>query len=303
MFIKEAAHGLDITDLAVTSKYTITVSSDGYVKMWDGKYGLIKEELINSNGIHHIAAFEELSMLLLSFGCFDGSIVFYCFNEKINFQRLNLSIDFSRKNLVPGFFKDPESKQHFLVVTGVNGSNVYTVQELDIQFYGSLNLKTCSLPISLSVNDNKAAIGYLDGDVEIYDLPSCKLIYKIDGAGAVRLVKFAPDSLVLAIARDQPVFGIVQLYEINGNLIGELIIDTAHRYTHNGWITGVSFKADQLVTIGFDNVIRIWRNTTLEKTIQIGDLSADINAASGIEFNEVGFCVINFDRAIRWYIK
>ena len=89
------AHKLDILGVAITNKYTISISSDGYAHFWDNKQDevhnpkqFVKSDFINKIGIHHIATYENVlagsttKVTLLAFACFDGSIIFkYYLND------------------------------------------------------------------------------------------------------------------------------------------------------------------------------------------------------------------------------
>ena len=89
------AHKLDILGVAITDKFTVSVSSDGYAKFWDNKQDevhlpkeFVQLVFIDKSGIHAVAAYENvlpsstLKVTLLAFACFNGSIIFrYYIND------------------------------------------------------------------------------------------------------------------------------------------------------------------------------------------------------------------------------
>ena len=89
------AHKLDILGVAITNKFTVSVSSDGYAKFWDNKQDevhlpkeFVQLVFIDKSGIHAVAVYENvlpsstLKVTLLAFACFNGSIIFrYYIND------------------------------------------------------------------------------------------------------------------------------------------------------------------------------------------------------------------------------
>lgn len=248
------AHKLDILDLVITNKYTITVSSDGYANFWDNKQAevhspekFVVKKLINKIGIHHIAVYEnklpesKVKVVLLAFASFDGSISVYSFvNDDIStFSQIDTSKVLTASFWCPGFYKDPENKEDNFIVTLVNGStSVYSLKiessenSIDISvsfdFIGVLNANgfDSSFPNSLGISpttDKKVAIGYTNGDVLLYDLKVLKPVYTFhstdlqessNSSSIPRVVVFSPGGNILAVARDNQSSGTITLYDV-----------------------------------------------------------------------------------------
>ncbi|KAI3404964.1 SKI8 [Candida oxycetoniae] len=210
------AHKSDIYGVEITSKYTISISSDGYAKFWDNKKDevhqptdFVQSLFINASGIHHLSVYENkipsstVQVTILAFACFNGEIFFkYYING--DFARIKDIAFKLEKCWIPGFYVDPENKQDFFLVTKMNGvTEVYTLsieskeeeeeeEEVSIKFekYGDLGGSTTtgssrswpssSFSNSLSVNqteNKKCAVGHMNGNVLLYDFQTLKLVY------------------------------------------------------------------------------------------------------------------------------
>ncbi|CAK9441431.1 uncharacterized protein LODBEIA_P52990 [Lodderomyces beijingensis] len=199
------AHRSDIFGVAITPKYTITVSSDGYAKFWDNKQDeltkandiIVRSVFVDKSGIHHLAVYENRlpsstkKVTIVAFACFNGSIYFKYFvdDDFATMQDVGFKLE---QSWVPGFYVDPENKQDFFLVNKMNGATaVYLLKVTDesaddavtIKFekYGDLEGNSGgSFPISLAVNqteNRKCAVGYIDGSVLLYDFQTSKLVY------------------------------------------------------------------------------------------------------------------------------
>lgn len=201
------AHELDILGVAMTDKYTISVSSDGYAAFWDNKKDEVHnpsdsvvKKFINELGIHHIAAYENIppeltqKVVLLAFACFDGSIKFYYYtNEDLEtFQELDTGSTFKSSFWTPGFYKDPKSKQDMFISTKANGlAAVYGLNIKDVEgtieitvsdLLGELHVtvNNAAFPNSLGVSkasDGLVAVGYTSGDVAVFTLHGLKALF------------------------------------------------------------------------------------------------------------------------------
>ncbi|RLV96664.1 Antiviral protein SKI8 [Spathaspora sp. JA1] len=254
------AHDSDVLGVTITDKYTISISSDGYLKFWDNKQPnevhnpkeFVYSVLVNDIGIHHIACFENklpsstTKLTLLALGCFDGKVIFkYYVNDAIVYIK-----DWPGKFeacWVPQFYHDPESKQDYFIVTKTTGTTVVyhlNVSEdngqiaIAIEEKGELNPGTNTFPNALAVcptKNKKLAIGYTNGDVLIYDFQQLKLIYTfhspdltIKSASSVttsipRVLEFSPGGTLLAVARDNQSSGTITLYDVDhGENVGTL---------------------------------------------------------------------------------
>lgn len=203
------AHQLDILAVAITDKYTVTVSSDGYAAFWDNKQDDVHDpkehvtkKLISTTGIHHIAVYENslpgltTKLVILAFACFDSSIQLYTYtNDDIDtFALLDTGKTFNKGFWAPGFFKCPQSKYDQFIATKVDGDasvfalNIAENEEtkaLDVQVTRKLGDLTASVnstafPNSLGVSpteDPLVAVGYTSGDVVVYTLIGLKALY------------------------------------------------------------------------------------------------------------------------------
>ncbi|CAK7898074.1 antiviral protein Ski8p [[Candida] anglica] len=205
-----AAHESDILDLAVTNRYTVTVSSDGYANFWDNKQDethdprkFVTRKLVNRAGLHHVAAYEsvlpgsQVKVVVLAVVAFDGSLTFLCFVQDDIKTLVEVSaggVDgFKELNSwCPGFYIDPESKSDYLVVTQASGETaVYRMEiavdgkkenavSIALEKFGTIKPTHSSTPNSLAISatvEKKIAIGYTSGEVVLYDLESLKPIY------------------------------------------------------------------------------------------------------------------------------
>ncbi|KAG7662114.1 SKI8 [[Candida] subhashii] len=338
------AHKSDILGVAITNKYTISISSDGYAHFWDNKQDevhnpkqFVKSDFINKIGIHHIATYENVlagsttKVTLLAFACFDGSIIFkYYVNDDFDTLK-QLSIDgFNGGFWVPKFYRNPESKQDYFIATQTKGTtsvNLLNIKEenetieITIVKSGELPGSNSSFPNSLGVSstiDKKAAVGYVNGDVLLYDFENLKLIYTFHSTDLVlshksksssipRVIEFSPGGTLLAVARDNQAAGSITLYDVKfGENVGTLATPshsaktTVGGFAHQGWIMGLSFDEEgkNLASCGFDKCIRVWNLETGEReatiNISITDLDNtdhddhDESVASGVSFIKKG---------------
>lgn len=302
------AHRLDILAVAVTKKYTITVSSDGYAAFWDNlvNEGLIPEEqvvrkLINPIGIHHIATFEDTpsglstKLLLMAFACFDGSIKFFSLlNQDIaTFSEVDTGNTFKSNYWCPGFYQDPKSTQHLFVATQANGrTGVYNLDlavELDlinISIYtlvGELNPSNnvSSFPSSLDISSKGiCAVGYTMGDVVVYNLDGLKQLFAFhstdyqgkegDNSTSVpRAIKFSPGGSILVVARDNQSAGSITLYDTEyGENIGTLTT-----LSHSSKITIGGFAHDSwIMGLSFNADGTLLASAGFDKCVRVWNL-------------------------------
>ncbi|QFZ27521.1 putative antiviral protein [Clavispora lusitaniae] len=363
------AHKSDISAVEITNKYTISVSCDGDVAFWDNKKDDVHTpsehvvyKHIDKIGIHHVAVYETVPagsttrVTVLAFACFDGAVrIFYYTNDDLDtFTQLDLS-DFTSLCWCPAFYKDPTSAQDFFVVTKADGSvavHPLNVQESDgavtveiRPLAGSLHASNTatSFPNTLDVSscDGLCAVGYISGDVVVYNLTSQKALFtfhstdlqhKGKGSTAIpRALAFSPGGTLLAVSRDNQSAGSITLYDVKyGENVGSLTGPshsskaTVGGFAHGGWVTGLSFNGDGslLASCGFDRCVRVWNIESREReaTVQlsVSDLDfepedSDDSVCSGVAFIKKGvrggaggdanegLCVVSFDRGIRWY--
>lgn len=221
------AHSLDILAVAVTDKFTITVSSDGYAAFWDNKqddvhdpHDHVTKHLISDMGIHHVAVFENIlpglttKIVLMAFACFDSSVRMYYFtNDDIaTFAPVDTGKTFSDGFWVPGFFKCPLSKYDQLILTKASGNaSVFALniiedeatKALDIQVTRHLgdltaSVNTTAFPNSLGISptvDPLVAVGYTSGDVVVYTLNGLKALFTFHSTDLQLSSKTGSDSV------------------------------------------------------------------------------------------------------------
>ncbi|KAI5950664.1 SKI8 [Candida theae] len=346
------AHKSDILGLEITPRHTISVSSDGYAKFWDNKKDevhnpkeFVQSVLIDKSGVHHLAVYENkipsstIKVTIIAFACFSGSIKFkqYVNGDLTTLEDCNFELT---KSWVPGFYIDPESKQDYFIVNKMNGvTEVYTLavtaegDKVGSVFtkYGDLrsgasptastSTTSSTFPISLAVNqtDNKkCAVGYINGDVLLYDFQNLKVVYTFrstdlvisrnpklnSSSSAPRVLKFSPGGTLLAVARDNQAAGSITLYDVQyGENVGALATSSHSAksavggFAHQGWILGLDFDEEgkSLVSCGFDKCVRVWNLETREReatiNISVTDLDEttsddeqDESVASGVKF-------------------
>lgn len=311
------AHDLDILGLEITNKYTITVSSDGYAKFWDNSQdelqdpnSLVKQYLIEKMGIHHVASYQNIlpnsniRIVILAFGCFDGTIrlKYYINDDLDSLQDVKCPELGSSTYWCPSFYKDPESRQDYFVVTRPSGNvsvlnlNISAAEEkisILLESHGNLGTEEMSFPNSLAVSktsSKKVAVGYTNGDVLLYDLTTLKPIYTFpstdlqsstkSSSSIARALEFSPGGRLLAVSRDNQSAGSITLYDVDyGENVGSLTTASHSAKTaiggfaHEGWIMGLSFneEGNMLASGGFDKCVRIWDLDSREReaTIQI----------------------------------
>lgn len=199
------AHSLDILDLVITTRYTLTVSSDGYAAFWDNKqeenhdpHQYVKRILINKMGLHHVSTYEavlpssHVKVLLVAFAAFDGSITLKLIvgDDFETLKEIPVPVDLRKDCWGPCFYQDPESKQDYFVATKIGkGAIVYRLDitspdgsnvEVLLDEYGHLVGSNGAFPNSIDISNSteaKVAIGHSNGDVLLYDLETLKPYY------------------------------------------------------------------------------------------------------------------------------
>lgn len=315
------AHQLDILAVAMTNRYTVTVLSDGYAAFWDNKQDevhnpleYVVKKLIHPIGVHHVAVFEDTpsglttKVTLFAFGCFDGSIKFHYYTDDDidTFAAVDTKNTFTGNFWCPGFYKDPESVQHYFLATKADGTaGVYYLDvsgsdsgvEIDpTRTAGVLTSSTTdtSFPNSLGVSpaeDALCAVGYTSGDVVVFNVRDQKQVFTFhstdlqvkQGKGSTsvpRVLQFSPGGTLLAVARDNQSAGSIVLYDVKyGENVGSLTTlshsakTTIGGFAHDGWVMGLSFNEDGLLlaSCGFDKCVRVWNLELREReaTLQI----------------------------------
>lgn len=295
---KGDAHQSDILGLATSKKFTITGSSDGFVKVWDNssfERAMVTELKVDPLGVHHVTIFEDTlvgsGLKVLFIGCVGFSGQFYL----LSYQEGELAKCEFSPNLItkpssywaPLFVKDEESGQdHYLCITTVTGPT----QVFNLNFEEDQTIPTFTHKGELTSNDSsfatcinshigskKIVTGHHNGSVYLFDLQRLVLVFNFETYGLkqgkgnsiniVRSLAFSPNGENLAIARDSGPYGTVSIHDVKyGEFLGSLTVAThssnvgVGSYAHKKWCMSVDFNADGslIATGGFDNKVRIW---------------------------------------------
>ncbi|CDK25727.1 unnamed protein product [Kuraishia capsulata CBS 1993] len=255
------AHKSDIFDVAVCDRYTITCSSDGFLKFWDNKIEVTEEAskaiFVDKLGLHHISAIEKVrdgsSVVIIATVAFTGRCYLYQYDSqtdevtkldsnlptelsspKISFWAPNLHIDIADETI------------YFAATTAVGATYVFKINvpeegELQLVYTGKTDTNDTSFATAIGIGSGSAiAVGHQNGNVYLYDLKSLRLIYTFPSLGVrldqddtgsslstVRKAIFSPDCKLMAVARDSGAYGIVALYDVKyGETIGTLSVPT-----------------------------------------------------------------------------
>lgn len=292
-----SAHSSDILGVTVCDLFTITCSSDGYLKFWENSSTERKihfEQLVDKIGLHHVTyfqnAFDMKKILLIATVSFSGKAYIYQYdydNDKLIDLKFNL-IESGLKNktsLWCPIFDTCKSGTIFACTTVSGSTKIFNINieegnenKINFQYKGELfsndtSFATC---ISSDIKNNKIVIGHQNGNTYLYDFKQMVLSYNFETQGIknskslniIRDVKLSPnDCKYLAIASDSGPFGTISLYDVMyGEYLGSFKIATHSanvgigNFAHSKWCMSIDFNknGDKLVSCGFDNIIRIW---------------------------------------------
>lgn len=314
------AHVSDITGVVITSKYTVSVSSDGYACFFDNKSDIpamaATKKLVHKLGVHHVAVYENImpglqkKVVLLAYGCFDGSVRLHLFTDDslATYKEVDTGKALNSGYWCVAFYKDPELKLDAFVATRADGAtDVFLLKiaaedaSVSISLKGSIPAGS-AFPTSLAVSpstDRKVAVGYASGDVLLYDLALLSPVYTFHSTdlqstnttGLIpRVVAFSPGGTLLAVARDNQLAGCIALYDVKyGENIG-LLTTPSHStktviggFAHEGWVLGLSFDSEgkHLALCGFDKAVRVWNLETREREATISISVTDLEDQLG----------------------
>lgn len=293
-----SAHSSDILGVCVSERFTISCSSDGFLKLWKNnsfERELHTEVLVDKIGLHHVEilqdAFDMKKVLLISTVSFSGKI--YIFKYDVTEEKLiNLNFDTAESGLkqktsfwCPIF--DSYQESSIFACTTVSGhTKIFDIiiedEQITFKYRGDLfanddNFATC---ICSDIENNKIVVGHQNGNVYLYDFNQLILSYNFESYGLksskslniVRAVKFSPNgSELLAIANDSGPFGTISLYDVKyGEYLGSFTIAThsnnvgVGNFAHSKWCLSIDFNKEgtKLVSCGLDNLIRVWDVTS-----------------------------------------
>lgn len=306
-------HKSDVYDVAVCSKFTVSVSGDGHIKTWShkGEEEPVNDILVDSLGLHHVDFWENDGILIIGTVAFSG--ILYLF-QYIDNELVPLNCELKKNNWALKFHVGVEDQKHRLLTTQHNGSaEVYelTVEEGKFSLQHEKTLEDLNRTFALSIDvssteDSKIAIGYMNGTVSLYDFRTLRSSYTFTStaikseSSAVRCVKFSPGGTLLAVASDSESYGTISLYDVKfGEMAGSLIAPTNSNhaigagFAHERWCFSLDFNQDGsfLASGGMDQKVRIWDVTTreVEATITMAltdlpddKLTDDLNSNSNI---------------------
>lgn len=320
------AHSLDINDVQITSKYSITVSSDGNAQFYPHTAEMVQDfgpqhtKLIDTNGVHWISAYENSlpgsthKATVLAFGCFSGRtrLLFYIDDNIDDIKDIAVPVELTTMSWQTEFYVDPESGRDMLIGTKVDGRVVVfvmTVTEDGVNLEASVPNgppQVHLFPHSLAVSptDPVMAVGYTSGDVVLYDLIRLQPKYTFrstdllaDSTAIPRKIQFSPAGSLLAVARDNQSSGSITLYDVKyGENIGSLSKPSHSSgsgtsvggFAHDGWIMGLSFDGlgQFIASCGMDKAVRVWNLDNREREATINLSITDYEEGEGNEMDE-----------------
>ena len=323
-----SAHESDILGVCVTPKFTITCSSDGYLKLWNNNNSdrtLHSKMLVDKVGLHHVEALVEVidmkKVLLIATVSFSGKIYIYRFDyesdelKRVRFDPAESGLTKKTAFLSPVF--DTTAGLIIFACTTVSGKAIIfdlTVEDDEINFVlrGELfandtSFATC---ICSDINHNRLVVGHQNGNAYMYDFRQLILTYTFESFGLknskslniVRDVKFSPQNGEwLAIAHDSGPHGTISLYDVKyGEYLGSFTVATHStnvgigNFAHSKWCFSISFnnQGDKLVSCGLDNTIRVWDvdSRTCLKTLRLNTTDLDDEEVSKLNDLDSSAC-------------
>lgn len=288
-----SAHASDILAVCISNRFTITCSSDGYLKLWKNdspERSLHAEIFVDKIGLHHLDIFEDTieskKYLLIATVSFSGKI--YIFNYDFEAEKLvDLHFNPSQVGLkkktsfwCPIF----DSKTGCIIFgcTSVTGKtiifNINFDNDIIFEYRGELfaNDNSFATCICSDISTNKIVVGHQNGNTYLYDFNQLLLAYNFESYGLktskslniVRSVKFSPNGGdLLAIAIDSGPFGTIAVYDVKyGEYLGLFTVSThsnnvgVGNFAHSKWCLSIDFnnEGNKLVSCGLDNLIRVW---------------------------------------------
>jgi superkiller protein 8 len=318
------AHASDILGVCISDKFTITCSSDGYLKFWKNESlerNLHSEILVDKVGLHHVEILQDVvdanKILLISTVSFSGKIYIFKYDYNndliinLNFNPLNCGLKKKTAFWAPIF--DFTTGLTIFACTTVSGRTIiFNIKiennEILFEFKGELfsNDESFATCICSNIENNKILIGHQNGNAYLYDFNKLILLYNFESFGLkenskslniIRSVSFSPNNgELLAIANDSGPFGTISLYDVKyGEYLGSFIISTHSsnvgigNFGHSKWCLSISFnkQGNKLVSCGLDNLIRIWdvESRTCINSIKLN--STDLNDEDVEKLNDL----------------
>lgn len=273
-----ASHKSDVLDVEITKNFTITVSSDGFLKIWDNNSKeLAGEKFVDKLGLHHLTIFEdvlnEIPVFLIATVSFSGIVYILKIDSNSNIinsinvlDKTDLPIeltDFKKSFWAPKFLKDPLNVNHRLSITKATGKTAVfelilnsfedsseispIFRFIDDTTVTETKFGTC---IDIDTTTSLMAVGHQNGAVYLFDIHNLRPIYTFNSFGSkkesvsslstCRCVRFSPGGTILAVARDSGSHGTITLYDVKyGETIGQL-----HVATHSADIKMGGFAHD-----------------------------------------------------------
>lgn len=289
-----SAHTSDILGVCVADRFTITCSSDGYLKLWKNDSSdrtLHLEKLVDKIGLHHVEifqdAFEMKKFLVIATVSFSGRAYLFSYNFETNelidlkFNPQNSGLKKKASFWCPIF--DSTKYSNIFACTTVSGkTEIFDVnfeEGLSFSYRGELYANDSSFAtcICSDIENNKIVVGHQNGNTYLYDFKQLLLSFNFESYGLknsqkslniVRSIKFSPHgSEFLAVSIDSGPFGTISLYDVKyGEYLGSFTISThssnvgVGNFAHSKWCLSIDFnqEGNHLVSCGLDNLVRIW---------------------------------------------
>lgn len=292
-----SAHISDILGVCITKKFTITCSSDGFLKLWNNntpERTLHTEVLVDKLGLHHVEVLEDVfdaqKVLLISVVSFRGIINIFKFDYNtdtlidLKFDPLSCGLPKKASFWAPIF--DVMAGSTIFASTTVTGKAVIFNVEIEegkfkFNYRGELfaNDSSFATCICSDIENNKIVVGHQNGNTYLYDFQQLLLSFNFESYGMksgsaskslhiIRSVKFSPkNSELLAIANDSGSFGTISLYDVKfGEYLGSFAMSThssnvgVGNFAHSKWCLAIDFNkdGDKLISCSIDNTVRVW---------------------------------------------
>ncbi|QPG75672.1 hypothetical protein FOA43_003031 [Brettanomyces nanus] len=214
------AHKSDILGVSVTKGFTITCSSDGYLKFWENDTSdkkLSLEQFVDKLGLHHVTAFEDTiqsqKVLLVCTVSFSGKCYLYSYeressqltslvealpeeltNSKISYWACKLTKDELGELNILALTTVTGHTEVFRILFGHDGDDNGEFKTSEVsqdallpsfQYRGTAyandaNFATC---LDVNVGQKRLAVGHQNGGIYLYDLEYLKLLYSFESFG------------------------------------------------------------------------------------------------------------------------
>lgn len=250
-------HRSDVFGVAVTKIFTITISGDGYLKLWKNRIGDTDEPknnvtavFVDKLGLHHVTVFEDVvssvKVALVAVTTFAGKVLFYRIHDDGKLEKLLLQLDDKVAYWAIEFLYDSLKQEHKFVATTATGNTEihdfsFTVEndkpKYEVKLFGVVQPRSPLFAMSLAVSSKAylCATGYANGDIIVTEVEKARQVFNFNKpsissessgstiSSSIRSLRFSPSGDILAASYDSGNFGNISLYDTRfGELVGNL---------------------------------------------------------------------------------